>query len=183
MNWRWKAFGLLIALFMGGVGYLMFVGNPRMKDQPNIRSFQARMPTMPAGVVPVHDVVPRIPTTQQAESLARIEDTAENLAAGQIYYGYYCGFCHGSAGDGTGPVGLSYFPTPADFRSDRIRNYSDGQLYRAMLLGTGHEPMANRIIPPYARPSLVLYVRHLSQSPPSQPSNVTWTQATTRESR
>lgn len=179
MSRKAKLVGLGILLFMGAISYFLFVDNPRMKEQANIRSFQARMPTMPAGLVAVKDVVPPIPTTAQAEELAWLDETPANLQAGGVYYGYYCIFCHGQAGDGVGPVGQSFVPRVPDFRL-RVRDYSPGQIYRAMLTGTGHEPMLNRIVPAYARPYVVLYVHHLSQTPPALPSDVQMSQAATQ---
>jgi mono/diheme cytochrome c family protein len=179
MSRKAKFVGLAMVVFMGAVFFLMFTGNPRMEEQANIRSFQARMPTMPAGLVAVRDVVPRIPTTAQAEELARLDETPANLQAARVYYGYYCVFCHGQGGDGDGPVGLGFVPNPPDFRL-RVRDYSPGQIYRAMLTGAGHEPMLNRIVPTYARPYLVLYVRHLSLTPSALPSDVQMSRAATQ---
>lgn len=141
------------------VGYLLLVG-PRMRTQPNIRPFQARMPMTPPGAVPVLDPVPDLPSLLEAKNLKNpVKLTKENIARGKIYYTYYCVFCHGDTGRGDGPVGQSYTPKPADLNSLKIRSYSDGQLLLAILAGTGHEPVLNRTVLPDHRWYLVLYTQ------------------------
>ena len=160
------ALAVVAALAVVGSGiavYLMMTG-PRMYDQPHVRSFQAALPPMPAGAVPVSDPVFRMPTAAQARDMKNpLADTPANRAHGKTYYDYYCVACHGDAGDGNGPVGQSYVPVPTDLRAAKVRAYGDGQLLRAMLAGTGHEPVLAGVVHPEHRWYLVLYVRSLGQ--------------------
>ena len=152
------------------VGYLLFTG-PRMQYQQKIGPYQAAFPPSPKGSVPVRNPVPAMPTTREAQLLvSAVQPTAKNLSAGRVYYGYYCVFCHGSAGDGRGPVGESFIPEPADLRSAKVQALSDGELLRAMLTGPGHEPVLARVVPEASRPYLVLYVRQFAPSPESRPA-------------
>ena len=149
------------------VGYLLFTG-PHMEHQQKIGPYQAAFPPAPKGSVPLKNSVPAMPTTREAQDLvSAVQPTGKNISAGGVYYGYYCVFCHGAAGDGLGPVGESYIPRPADLRSPRVQALSDGQLFRAMLLGTGHEPVLARVVPEVSRPYLVLYVRQFAPPPES----------------
>ena len=162
--------GILIAVValggMGVVSYLLFVG-PRMYDQPHVRAFQAVMPPTPQGAVPLLEPIPRLPSAQEAKTLANtLQPTPENLARGKVYYEYYCTACHGERGDGAGPVGESYVPAPADLRASKVQSYSDGELLRAMLAGTGHEPVMNQTVRELHRWYLVLYVCSLKQPTP-----------------
>jgi mono/diheme cytochrome c family protein len=162
--------GILIAVVaLGGIGvvsYLLFVG-PRMYDQPHVRAFQAVMPPTPAGSVPLLEPIPAIPTAEETKTLTNtLAPTAENLARGKVYYEYYCTFCHGERGDGAGPVGESYVPVPADLRTAKVQSYADGELLRAMLAGTGHDPVMNRTVHEQHRWYLVLYVRSFKQPAP-----------------
>ena len=165
-----------IALMLLGTGYfvyLLFAGdswtidppwyssNPRMYVQPHVRTYQEFMPHPPAGAVPRQDARGPLPTSRQATTLTVAPATARDLAAGGVYYEYYCLACHGPIGDGNGPVGESYVPRPADLRSRRVAGYSDGQLLRAMLLGVGHEPVLEYTVLPEHRWPLVHYVRQL----------------------
>ena len=142
--------GLAVLGGLSTLGLLLFTG-PLMREQPSIRAHQAVFPPMPKGAVPV----------AEAPSAAAPLEGEAALAAGQVYYGYYCTFCHGGAGDGRGPVGESYIPVPADLRSQKIRGYSDEELERAMLTGTGHGDVLRRVVRPTYRGPLVLYVRQL----------------------
>ena len=152
---------ILVLIALSVAGYLMFAG-PRMRVQPHIRAWQLAMPPSPPGAVPLEQVIPLLPTSQQAKSLRQpLPVSPENLSVGRTYYEYYCLTCHGPSSDGRGPVGESYFPTPSDLRSKPIKSMPDGQLLPAMLTGTGHEPVLRRVVPQQAWWYLVLYIRQL----------------------
>ena len=156
-------FFVAVIFVVGGltVAYLLFTG-PRMYAQPNIRQFQAEMPITPPDTIPVNNVFEPLPAKEQAQKLANpLTKTPENIAKGKVYYGYYCVFCHGDKGDGFGPVGYSYVPAPSDLRTAKVRSMSDGEILYAMLTGTGHAPMLQRIIPSEYWWYLVLYVRQI----------------------
>jgi hypothetical protein len=161
-----QAFVLAAILALAVFAYLLFTG-PRMFDQPNIRPLQARMPVIPKGSVPVTNAYEPIPAEEQAKTLKNpLPKTPENYARGKIYYGYYCAFCHGEKGAGDGPVGYSYVPVPSDLRTEKVKSLSEGQLLRAMLIGTGHEPVLQKVIPPEHRWYLELYTRSLDSKTP-----------------
>jgi len=153
---------LLAAGGMGVVSYILLVG-PRMYVQPHIRAYQAAMPLPPAGSVPLAVEIPPLPSAAEAQAMANpLPATEANVARGKVYYEYYCVFCHGDRGDGTGPVGESYVPAPADLRPPKVRAFSDGQLLRAMILGTGHAPVLEYTVLPEHRWYLVLYTSQLA---------------------
>ncbi len=148
---------------LGVLGYLLFTG-PRMKEQENIRAFQARMPLPPKGALPLEEAYAPVPTTQQAAGMKNpLPASAPTIARGRVYYGYYCAFCHNDNGDGNGPVGRSYVPPPPDLRKAHYRSFTDGQFYKVMLSGVGHEPVMQRVIRPEHRWYLVAYVRSLAE--------------------
>jgi mono/diheme cytochrome c family protein len=148
------AIALLILAGVGGMSAALFIG-PRMRIQPNIRPHQAVFAPLPANLAPYST-----PAGPPAASMP----ADQALAAGKVYYGYYCAFCHGAAGRGDGPVGESYTPAPADLRTAAVRGYSDAQLERAMLTGPGHEPVLEQVVWPAYRPALMAYVRQLAAS-------------------
>lgn len=139
---------------IAGIYALVLFNGPRMRVQQHIRAFQAVLPQVPPGTVPV----PNAPQRKQAA----LSD-GDALAAGMVYYRYYCVFCHGERGDGTGPVGQSYQPVPANLTAGRLQEYDDRRLLNAMLTGIGHEPVLKRVVDPEHYPSLVRYVRSLSE--------------------
>lgn len=134
-----------------------------MRTQPNLRPFQFASPVMSPGSVPVYNLYEKLPDKAQADKLKNpIPFTKENCSKGKVYYGYYCAFCHGDKGDGSGPVGYSYVPAPSDLRTSKVQSQSDGLLLVSMLTGTGHSPMLERIVLPEYRWYIVLYLRLLA---------------------
>jgi hypothetical protein len=132
-----------------------------MQIQPHLRAFDAVMPLPPAGSVPLFDLPYALPTEEAARTLASpVPDNPANRERGKLYYGYYCGFCHGDSGVGNGAVGDSFIPRP-DLHPDKLRTYSDGQLLRAMLQGPGHDPVLTRVVPIPHRWYLVLHLKGL----------------------
>lgn len=163
---------LVVGFILSVAAALVYLTSPRMYVQPHFRTYQRVAPPLPEGVVvagpapagptSIGQRIP-LPSVDEAKSLANPEAaTAESLARGKVYYAYYCVFCHGEKGDGNGPVGESYTPIPTDLRADKLRTYSDGQLYRAMLTGIGHDPVLDYTVLPEHRWHLVNYVRALS---------------------
>jgi mono/diheme cytochrome c family protein len=167
VKWLKYIAGALVALAGGGAVFWLLMVGPRMYDQEHIRAYQAEFPPMPEGVVPVEDPGTAIPSAEAAAGLAcPVADTPANRERGRVYYQYYCVACHGEKGDGAGPVGQSYLPVPADLRSPKIQAYADGRLLRAILTGTGHEPVLEYNVNPEHRWYLVLYTRTFA--PPAQ---------------
>jgi mono/diheme cytochrome c family protein len=168
---RFAIYAALLFAFAGACValYLLFNG-PRMKVQEHVLAYQKQMPPTPAGVLPVSDPYPPPLTADSAAPMTNpLKPTAENTAHGRTYYGYYCAFCHGQAGDGNGPVGESYDPPPADLRAAEVQSLGDGALLRASLTGLGHEPVLERVVPEEARWPIVLYVRSLAAGTGAKP--------------
>jgi len=166
-------YALPILALIGLAGLVFLFIGPRMDRQPHIKTFQAQEPLLPKGVIPV-EPVSGLPSEKGAEAMTNpLSATPEILANGKTYYGYYCLFCHGDTGHGDGPVGQSYVPKPADLAAAKIQSRSDGQLLRAMLAGTGHEPVLERVVPPEHRWQIVLYVRSLSGTGAATTSSIT----------
>jgi len=156
---RLRRTGLFIFVVVGvGVAatalYLMFSG-PRMLTQPKYVPGRAQLPALPEGVVPVSLAPEGIPLQDP------LPDTPAVRVAGGVYYGNYCAFCHGKAGEEIGAVGRSYMPVPTPLSLPRIQAMSDNELYQAMLTGIGHEPVLEYVIDARSRWYIVRYVRTL----------------------
>ena len=162
-----KRFVTLLALVAGaacaGVYLVMLMTGPDMKVQQSLTSYDARMPVLPADSVPAQPGL-FFPSERQDGKAA-----TPKLSRGKFSYDAYCVFCHGERGDGEGPVGQSFAPGPGDLRTDKVRTMDDTALMRAMLTGTGHDPVLSRVVPPDDRPSLLLYVRALVQGQIPEP--------------
>jgi len=152
----------VIALALGVALCLLFTG-PRMRDQINIRTYQAQAPATPEGSAPV-EAPPGAPMDEELAGLTNpLAATADNVERGRTYYQYYCVFCHGGTGAGDGEAGRSFFPSPPSLHSARVQSASDGSLFRTMLTGVGHEPVLAYTVLPEHRWYLVLYLRSLSE--------------------
>ncbi|MFQ6132387.1 MAG: c-type cytochrome [Armatimonadota bacterium] len=153
---------LLIMLgFAASAGVQDWSCAPRMKRQPSMRPFEQPMPEGPTQSIPRGGAA--IPTAEEAAALrSPIAPSQRALARGRLYYGYYCQACHGEDGRGHAPVGESYYPAPTDLSRAEVQSKSDGELYRAMVVGTGHEPTLAYIVPPERRWLIVLHVRELA---------------------
>lgn len=152
----------LLAAMGFGVSTQPFSCFPRMVDQPSVKPYEKRMPPAPPGQVPFSG--PAAPELSAREAAGRrnpLPASAESVARGKLYYGYYCLMCHGENGRTPGPVGRSYVPTPTDLTSDRVRGMTDGALARAMVMGTGHEPVLASTVTVERRWHLVNYLRSL----------------------
>jgi hypothetical protein len=151
-------------VFLVGMMLCLTSCGPRMYDQASIRPYSREMPAMPAGTTPSKGRSVTLALKASETSKNPLPATKENIGDGRIYYGYYCLMCHGEKGDGDGPVGQSYIPKPADLSSPAVKALSDGQLYRKMLTGVGHDPvMIETVLPDHHWP-LVLYVRTFAKS-------------------
>lgn len=135
---------------------------PHMYNQQSLRPFKQQLPPMPAGATPTKGRSVTAVLRQEDLTKSPLKTTPQVLNDGRIYYGYYCLMCHGANGDGNGPVGESYVPKPADLSSPAVQKLTDGQLYRRMLTGTGHDPVMIGTTSPDQRWPLVAYVRTLA---------------------
>jgi hypothetical protein len=161
---------ILSLMVVGALIYVMFI-NPRMRNQPKATPYRALIPAPPVQIVPAEVVAaPEPPLALTPSGPNPLSDTEQTRRVGQVYYGYYCAFCHGQDGRGDGPVGLSYVPTPADLTAARIQRLSDPALYRAMLVGVGHHPVLPYVVLSEAPWHIVIYVRHLP-APAGEPNS------------
>ena len=147
-----------VLLLSACVGGALPLGScfPRMREQPSLRPFERQMPAMPAGTVPREGPDPLVaPEEAPKPSMA----AAETLAQGKLYYGYYCGMCHGEDGRGRTPVGEAYWPKPTDLTTSEVQSLPDAELYRRMLTSTGHDPVLASTVARDRRWPIVAHLR------------------------
>jgi mono/diheme cytochrome c family protein len=60
-----------------------------------------------------------------------------NLKQGQVLYERFCAVCHGKKGKGDGPVTKNAAIKPNPYDGDKLKNYTDGQIYHTMMYGQG----------------------------------------------
>jgi mono/diheme cytochrome c family protein len=68
--------------------------------------------------------------------------TADAVKRGHNLFHRDCEQCHGKAGHGDGPLGVSLLPHPANLGSEHVQSQSDGALFWKMTEGRGVMPKA-----------------------------------------
>jgi len=97
----------------------------------------------------------------------------EVLHRGQEVYEIFCIACHGSLGEGDGPVtGPDRFPAPPTLHSDQARGYSDGTLYHIITKGVGQMPAYAAQVEPDDRWKSIHYVRALQRAMNPEPQDL-----------
>lgn len=135
---------------------------------PAIQEYKVNPPRPPVeGTVPVSGGVPRmeiLPANLPAINALRnpAQRTAESIERGRDRYEIYCTPCHGSAGDGQGPVPVgANLPFVPSLLTAQARGYTDGYLYALVRHGRGLMPAYGDRIFEEDRWHVVNYVRVL----------------------
>ncbi len=93
-------------------------------------------------------------TAWEAQSLDRGEyDKGKNL------YNDKCHICHGKRGDGKGPGGVAFNPSPANFTDPKLWQ-GDVRKKISDTLGYGHPPMPAFDLPPDQIKAIIYYMEH-----------------------
>jgi mono/diheme cytochrome c family protein len=163
MNPRAIACALLLAIVAAGCGPTAYPADvfPEMHYQPSDRRLQPPREAPPDEAVPVTGSTPRL-SFDDATSLSNpVPDTSESLERAQALQHVNCAACHGVDGHGQGPVASYFSPVrPVDFRSDRVRNRMDGQLFWIVANGLGNMPAFRDLLSEKDLWTVVLFVRH-----------------------
>lgn len=116
--------------------------------------------------------LPRVPANVRGpefEFWAALENpvpmTEEVLAAGRVLYDRHCMVCHGTSGEGNGPVVQpgTRFPTGPSLLLPVMQNYPDGYIYGVIREGRSLMPAYGGRINHQERWYIVNYVRLLQQ--------------------
>jgi mono/diheme cytochrome c family protein len=96
-----------------------------------------------------------------ASSLSNpVPNSADALAHARDLARVNCSACHGAEGHGDGPVAGYFSPVhPVDFRSDRVRNRTDGQLFWIIANGIGNMPAFRDLLSEQDLWTVVRFVR------------------------
>ncbi len=96
-----------------------------------------------------------------------VPTTAASLARGEVMFNRSCSPCHGTAGDGAGPV--TQFGIPAfSLLTPQAASYTDGYIYTLIRIGRGIMPAYGHQISHFDRWHIVNYLREL-QGPIAPP--------------
>lgn len=151
-----------------------------MIDQPKLKPqradvFGGRASGMlepPAGAVAIDErpytfTQAQAPTAETAltNPLGRTPDV---LAHGKFVYENVCITCHGPRGAGDGHMTL-LFPKPPSLMTQRVRDWSDGEIFHRPMRGQGSMPSHSRQLDARDIWSVVHYIRQMQASEPVAP--------------
>ncbi len=89
-----------------------------------------------------------------------IEATPDNLKRGKHIYDTYCAVCHGSEGNGDGPI-IGRFPNPPSLHAQRAKTVADGEIFHVISKGQGLMAAYNVQVLPNDRWRAIHHVRRL----------------------
>lgn len=109
-----------------------------------------------------------------AEALSNpLTPTMEVLERGRKRFEQYCRTCHGTEGDGDGPiVGPDLFPAPSSLQSDVVREFADGRIYHVITRGQNKMPSYAPQLDPEERWSVIHFVRALQRARNPKPEDL-----------
>jgi mono/diheme cytochrome c family protein len=81
---------------------------------------------------------------------------------GKYLFKLNCKGCHGSFGQGDGPLAKTLKARTADLTSDDVQDQTDGELYYKLSVGRAEMPAFKDILKPEERWSLIHYIRTLN---------------------
>jgi len=177
----WVAVILLPVVVIGGVGVLgRDVGDrnrewpTQMQYSPAYRS-QTANPVLPYQMTeqpPVPGTVPRGfqpfhygPDQAEADRAGReltnpFSSTAESLARGQYIFTNYCVACHGTTGEGDGPL-IPKYPNPPSYQTVQSKSLPDGAMFHVITSGRNNMPSHAALVAVDDRWKAILYIRKL----------------------
>ena len=131
---------------------------------PEIQPLAEAPRVTPADTLPVHGE-PTIGLEQATIKMHNpLQSTPENLAAGKTLFETNCAPCHGSTGEGNGPVTKILIKPSKDLVAGASKSLPDGYIYGAITDGILTMPSYADSLPPEQRWQVVMYVRSLQQA-------------------
>lgn len=94
-----------------------------------------------------------------------IAKTPEVMLEGEVLYQRFCAACHGKNGKGDGPVTKNPAIKPSPYDSDKLKVYTDGQIYHTIMYGQGVMGSYKSQVQYEDRWKIVHYVRTLQGAP------------------
>lgn len=89
--------------------------------------------------------------------------TNKTLSEGKELYNTYCSPCHGWQAKGDSRLN-NQFPNPPSLHSEKLRNWTDGQIYHVIVNGQNIMPSYAKLLNPEERWKVVNYIRALQRA-------------------
>jgi hypothetical protein len=159
---------LLLLVLLAACGPTTYPADvfPEMHYQPSARRLEPQRPAPPAGAVRVEGSTPHLSIDEATSLQNPIPRTPATLAQAEQLARVNCSACHGLDGHGQGPVAHYFSPVPpVDFRSDRVRGRTDGQLFWLVANGIGNMPAFRALLTEDELWTVVHFVRQAGATP------------------
>ncbi len=142
--------------------------SPALTDQHDGQTYPAPK-SLPVGF----SRYPLDPSDASASAAIKnpIAPTADNLRYGKQMFETTCVVCHGAEGTGKGYV-VPPYPQPPDLTAQRVRNWSDGQIYHVITAGQGRMWSYKSQLSQMERWAVVNYVRALQRAQYPEPQDL-----------
>jgi len=135
--------------------------------QPYQRLQEPNRLAPPPGAVPINGRSPALSFEEASSLQSPVPATAQSREQAQRLFQVNCAVCHGQNADGKSPVAERFATAgvvpPVDFRSQRVRSRSDGQLYWIVTNGVGNMPPFGDLLTDDQRWMLVQVIRNPGQ--------------------
>ena len=120
--------------------------------------------TQPVGFIPYRYAADPVGAVKNPNPMANDYSEA-NLKVGLKYYTTNCALCHGDKLEGGEhlPIGEKMALKPPALNSDKIRSWTDGQIYHVITMGQGMMGPYASHIPQRYRWQVVNYIRSLQK--------------------
>jgi mono/diheme cytochrome c family protein len=135
-----------------------------MKEQESIRTYEAPMPEMPQGTIPIRGGLQVVRETDPGNLENPLPYDHISVEQGKRAYEYFCSICHGPKADGNGTVGQSFYPLPTDLRDEYIQEQSDPELFYTITFGIGRHPPLGYTVARKDRWAIVHFIRFLGKN-------------------
>jgi Cytochrome C oxidase, cbb3-type, subunit III len=133
---------------------------PEMHYQSSARRLEPQRQAPPSDAVPVEGSTPHLSFDEATDLTNPVPRTPDTLAQSRELARVNCSACHGAGGHGDGPVAHYFSPVPpVDFRSDRVRSRTDGQVFWIVANGLGNMPAFRALLTEQELWTVVHFVR------------------------
>jgi mono/diheme cytochrome c family protein len=146
------------------VGCVMSACSRDMQEQPSFVAQEAPRKHSPAGSVPINsrEALPAPPPR-----------TPEIVNEGERLFAINCAHCHGSLGDGDGPVAGDLSELPANLHAPQVQKHSAVELYQTITEGKDVMPAFKGELSAKDRWAIAYFVKSLETAKPAAPMETT----------
>ena len=157
-------FALTIVMAISPVPAECFPWSIDMYRGPEIQPFAKAPRVTPADTLPVHGEPPMSLEQATIKMHNPLQPNAQTLASGRQQFETYCAPCHGSSGQGDGPVAHLLSKPPKNLISGTSKDLPDGYIYGAIRGGVLSMPSYAEELPTEQRWQVVTYLRSMQQA-------------------